>query len=694
MFHFFEAITNKKGDALPGYFVTVTDSIGDSVDIYADNSATPISSVSGIANAAKVDDNGNASFYVAPGTYNLNIFAEDASTLYLSVSDIPMENGPQGIQGIQGPAGDVAKAASRTALAAITGQAAGFTRYLAESGREGAFVFSTDDLSTEVAADTLQGIYVPPSSDTTGASGAWVRKFDGTINAAWHGLSASATAAANHTAITAALSLAETIGAKTVRIPDASHTLSASFEMPDGITLEGSGINSVLVAANAAGDDPWVINQTGGSDFTIRNLKLTPASTSSGTDNHRAGIHLVTPTGVTIENIWVQGHTNAHGVFMHDPTDCTIDKVHFDGGATDKNGTGVYLISPVNCKILNSTATNCFAGFAISGAGTDPTFTSRTIAQSYGNTIDNCFTSNCTTQAFDVNSSTYNTVSNCHAVNYAGASTHKAFQVKDAVGFENSSVGNKFIGCSAVNYPAGFGGVRTARAQFIGCTASNCTTNFIELSACGYFQFIGCSVSEFSQAGIWFGGANACHTFDGIKLLTSTATATGILTDAAGSAVSCNFENVTTLSTLAAYCNLGATSTNNRFGPGCRANDNIIIDASNSTVWPLRASSNIFSLTSGGTTPGTDYLPRGMIVAAARFIVTTTITGTPAVNAGRVGSTAAIVNAQAVTGSAGAVVTLTQASQLLAVNSNVAGQVSATGTAGAGFIQFEGLPRL
>jgi hypothetical protein len=58
---------------------------------------------------------------------------------------------------------------------------------LVESGREGMLVFSTDDLSAEVAADTQQGVYVAPSTDTTGASGAWVREFSGAIDVHWFG---------------------------------------------------------------------------------------------------------------------------------------------------------------------------------------------------------------------------------------------------------------------------------------------------------------------------------------------------------------------------------------------------------------------------------------------------------------------------------------------------------------------------
>lgn len=48
---------------------------------------------------------------------------------------------------------------------------------LIDGGRSGLFYFSSADLSAEVAADPLQGIYVAPAGDLTGASGAWVRQF-------------------------------------------------------------------------------------------------------------------------------------------------------------------------------------------------------------------------------------------------------------------------------------------------------------------------------------------------------------------------------------------------------------------------------------------------------------------------------------------------------------------------------------
>lgn len=79
-------------------------------------------------------------------------------------------------------------AASRAILAAITGQSAGTSAILSESGREGVFVFRSTNLSTQVTTDPVQGVYVAPAADTTGASGAWVRQSDGVIDARWFGV--------------------------------------------------------------------------------------------------------------------------------------------------------------------------------------------------------------------------------------------------------------------------------------------------------------------------------------------------------------------------------------------------------------------------------------------------------------------------------------------------------------------------
>lgn len=82
----------------------------------------------------------------------------------------------------------IAKVDTRAQVAALTLPSAHFSVLLTEAGREGILVFNNSNLSTQVAADTAQGIYVAPASDPTGASGAWVRLFNGPVNPKWFGL--------------------------------------------------------------------------------------------------------------------------------------------------------------------------------------------------------------------------------------------------------------------------------------------------------------------------------------------------------------------------------------------------------------------------------------------------------------------------------------------------------------------------
>jgi hypothetical protein len=76
MFCYHGTATDTKGNSLVGYFVECLAS-GVVQSIYADNSGTPIVSVSGVANRAKTDGRGNFNFYVADGTYDLKYYDDN-----------------------------------------------------------------------------------------------------------------------------------------------------------------------------------------------------------------------------------------------------------------------------------------------------------------------------------------------------------------------------------------------------------------------------------------------------------------------------------------------------------------------------------------------------------------------------------------------------------------------------------------
>lgn len=54
-------------------------------------------------------------------------------------------------------------------------------------GGQGVFIWNSADLSSEVTADPLHGVFVPKTSDSTGASGAWVRQLKDEFDVRWFG---------------------------------------------------------------------------------------------------------------------------------------------------------------------------------------------------------------------------------------------------------------------------------------------------------------------------------------------------------------------------------------------------------------------------------------------------------------------------------------------------------------------------
>lgn len=85
---------------------------------------------------------------------------------------------------------------SRTEMKAITDMSPGQNCYLTESGREGTFIWRTGDYSSQIAADTAEGIYVKATAIAS-TSGAWVRAFNGAASARWFGSGQAAIVAAH-----------------------------------------------------------------------------------------------------------------------------------------------------------------------------------------------------------------------------------------------------------------------------------------------------------------------------------------------------------------------------------------------------------------------------------------------------------------------------------------------------------------
>ena len=154
---------------------------------------------------------------------------------------------------VRGPAGVVTSASgqsvsSTVSMAAIASPVAGQSAILTAAGRAGVFVFSSADLSAEVTLDTEEGIYIAPSSDATGASGAWVRASADEVNVKWFG--ATGDGVTDDTAVINAAMQA----ANYIEIPEGNFKVNALLE--PGATrpmhIRGKGQRSVFIASGSA----------------------------------------------------------------------------------------------------------------------------------------------------------------------------------------------------------------------------------------------------------------------------------------------------------------------------------------------------------------------------------------------------------------------------------------------------------
>jgi hypothetical protein len=266
---------------------------------------------------------------------------------------------------------------TRTELAAIATLVAGDSRYLTESGREGDFVFDSSNLSAKVTADTNQGIYVAPASATTGASGAWVRKFTGYVDPRWFGIVTANTAAANSAAWTAmmnTLRLRATVGIYTALTgiqfqdegPYSFNTLdfnagtpivtSVLLPTPTGGTViqftAQTGLR--LQRSNTDGVSGTTGSGTGADQIIIERLHLKGGYIVPAAEAEQHGIH-IRCHGVTIRNNVIENFAG-DGVYVYAGTDvtqgnanCTLihdniitgcrDGIFFHGGDTNAGDT-------------------------------------------------------------------------------------------------------------------------------------------------------------------------------------------------------------------------------------------------------------------------------------------------------------------------------------------------------------------
>ena len=245
-------------------------------------------------------------------------------------------------------------ASSRTVMAAMLGTS-GATVTLTESGREGLFVWSGSNLSARVTADPGQGVYVPPTTDTTGASGAWVRKFSGPHNVMWFGAVAD-DATDTSTAFTRAISFLNAAALSFVAYSGSgAGEATGELFIPKGEYYLGTTTLDLTYTTIITGES---VGEAGGHGTKLRwaagcdGIRVQRFNTTGATGNLGAGPYTY-PGGDAsiIRGLYLKGAFSTtegdyHGIRLRaraSVRDCTIDSFQGDGvhihatGATDGN---------------------------------------------------------------------------------------------------------------------------------------------------------------------------------------------------------------------------------------------------------------------------------------------------------------------------------------------------------------------
>lgn len=316
MDNYFENVTNSRGIPVENATVTVYDQgTLNKSSIFSDDGVTPAS------NPLSTNELGYFRFYAANGAYDIKIsgagiatdwrydirlnensafmatLADDVSadtfwaTLMASL-DKPSAAISFGVKSV---------VSTVALLKAETNLTNGRIIFLVDGYRGGSFEFDDSDLSTEVAADTQNGIYIPPNSDTTGASGAWKRKgWYGPAHLGWFGYDFDGSDA--YTALVGA----DTAGINSVLIPeDASVTISTKFSPTAPLEIYGASRSTSKIVCDV--DNDYAIEVSGPSSSTSRPILRNLTVTASGSALNPKGVHLFDNAAREISDIDISG---------------------------------------------------------------------------------------------------------------------------------------------------------------------------------------------------------------------------------------------------------------------------------------------------------------------------------------------------------------------------------------------------
>ncbi len=210
-------------------------------------------------------------------------------------------------------------------------------RSSAGDGGEGHFRWADTNLATEVLEDTQSGIYVAPSSDLTGASGAWVRQYTGAISILWFGSNSVPGTTDMTIAIQGALNAAQHVS-----IPAGRYLVSSTLVGIPGQVIEGAGPEITIIQRTANYGSTLICGNTAASQGAL-NLHITgvwfykPQEYTAGVTTtitnpvtpNSSHVEVTVATGGGITDCWFTGMP--YGVTVQLSSLFDIKKCQFSG---------------------------------------------------------------------------------------------------------------------------------------------------------------------------------------------------------------------------------------------------------------------------------------------------------------------------------------------------------------------------
>lgn len=260
--------------------------------------------------------------------------------------------------------------ADRTALKALD-TTKDTVAILKEASREGVFIWTAGNFSTQIAADTLEGVYVKATAIASTA-GAWVRLFKGPLNVCWFGAKSDGA-----TSCTAAFQAAHDLlpvsfgGAVYMPPSDNSYVIDAPINIStSSVTYFGdAGAASITIVDH----DFDIFAVTATHSFSLRNVHVVAFGTPAG---GRYIVNTSTNRGCIIDGVSCAGAMSSAFRVPHAETqvrNCVIKGLMPNQGIFVNLDTGWPALAEVcqivSCNVYNSPGLDCFAGVYTTGGG-------------------------------------------------------------------------------------------------------------------------------------------------------------------------------------------------------------------------------------------------------------------------------------------------------------------------------------